>query len=214
MASKSTPSDLTATGLATGQTTPEGGGGDQTGQGGEAGAAHSASDNFVQRKLFPVVEAQLPSRLGLSRDVIRTLREEILIKGRHWVKVHRDILLNEEAVALLLKAHAALKTAATLPSQPHAKNVAPREASERPEPIKSGPPLVALRVKRLLPVNHKMLQAILPSDPATTLHVRVQSTQNYRPGMTIYAYRVSATLYAVHGRAPSYPGEKVYRDEP
>ena len=78
-------------------------------------------DNFEQ-SVFPIVEAQLPERLGISRELIRMLRENLLKKGAHWVKVHRDILLTEEAVEILVKGHAALKNAATL-SDPDRKSV-------------------------------------------------------------------------------------------
>lgn len=168
-------------------------------------------DNFRERG-FTVAEAELPARLGLSRELLRTLREQLLTKGRHWEKAHRDILLTEEAVQIILDGHAALKNAAPLPTPPPTENLAQNETQAAP-PVDKGPVPIELRVARLFLSNPHLVEAHPPGRPQERLRVRVQSSAHYVPGMILYATHLERNLWQVHGRAPRWRGERLYRQD-
>jgi hypothetical protein len=202
---------------------------------GEVAENFTASDKGA----LNVVEESLPARLGISREVLRTLRQVLLTEGLHWAVQKKRVWLSEEAVALLEAGFARLKNAraedvasilktgsqrepghqwaaglAMAAGSTVAGNVAHIEGQKGWCGVKTAVPqaaeVVLARVVHFGQVSHpKMVLARLPC--GKNVLVRVNDRRFWRAGMEIRVRRAApgSGVYDRVGRDPLFEGEKI-----
>ena len=143
---------------------------------------------------FVVAEMGLVERLGVTRAVLKAWRDANLVRGRDWAAISKNVLLTQEAaerlvLALGVSAPVLEKNAA------HASKNDSGEAS-----IPEVEELVMVRAFR----NPKLIEARRKN--GVGVMVRVQSNENFRPGMVLRAVQ-GQTLWALKGRCPRFPGK-------
>jgi hypothetical protein len=139
---------------------------------------------------FPHRETHVAGRFGVSRDIIRELREKHLKEGVHWTFVQRRVQLSDEGQSILAQA-LRLPTPPSDDAPPFA--AAPRQFQEGPALQKRaliGPPgnpggssaEVTLKAWHS-PKNECILEAYLPGtdprDRRNIVRVRVKTNVNF-----------------------------------
>lgn len=153
---------------------------------------------------FPHTDAELTQRTGWPLRVIAEKRRELtvdvdwaLVGGTHG----RRRAQWSEAAATRLMAEAQGPAPAPLPNAEKAASEAPSDAAEPApvaEPEKTAAALpagaVVVTVAKGPVVNRALLLCYGPGgsahDPATWLRVRVKTSENFLPGMTVLAERI------------------------
>ena len=142
---------------------------------------------------FVVSEMGLVERLGVTRAILKTWRDANLVRGRDWDAVAKNVLLTQEAAERLALALGVSAPVLEKNAAPASKN-ASGEAS-----IPEVEELVMVRAFR----NPKLIEARRKN--AAIVMVRVQSNENFRPGMVLRAVAVNH-LWVLKGRCPRFPG--------
>lgn len=165
---------------------------------------------------FDIREADLPAKLGVSRDIIRAVRKNTLAEGVDWKQIHKDVMLNavgqkklEFKLGLLAAAGLPEETAAALGLAPGAE--APLAVvAAGDQKGEQGPRIVELIVLRAKFLNGRVITAHLPgSDPMAAesiVNVVVKDNRLFRPGMRIQAREAGPRRYAFYGRYPKATG--------
>lgn len=141
-------------------------------------------------------EKKIAERLGLPRESLSYLRENVLKKDAgHWLLHGRDIVLTADGV-LALATHLDLKELPAIDDCLVAEKNSPDNGT------------VELTVVRSYP-NRRLLQATAPGDPPQLVNVQVTDNANFRPKMKLRAYPPSdgQMAYRLAGRCPRYPGK-------
>lgn len=182
------------------------------------------SQNFAAKN---VAESDLPGRLGVSRPLLRLLRDELLAEGADWELREKQIWLSETAVEKIAAGYGRLKdgSLADLKSEkspPEGGTPNPEKkgaGGTAPSPaLKNGgapAPAVVLHELRVWKADGyaggRMLLARTIAGKA--VKVRVRSTEKFCPGMVLYASRVNGELYQFQGPYPRWRGERLYRPD-
>lgn len=198
-------------------------------------------ENFTasHKSDLTVVEESLPARLGISREVLRTLRQVLLTEGTHWAVQKKRVWLSEVAVALLEAGFTRLKNARAedidsilkkpgqcqglggslaLPIEEAARadsvRVAHIEGGNGWGGIKTPMPAaaavaVATVVNFSRVTNPKVILARLPG--GREVLVRVNDRRFWRAGMAVRVRQASAgsSVWERVGRDPLFEGEKI-----
>jgi hypothetical protein len=198
-------------------------------------------ENFtaVHKSELTVVEESLPARLGISREVLRTLRQVLLTEGTHWAVQKKRVWLSEVAVALLEAGFTRLKNAraedidSILKNGPHAGRAQGDEGaagllagcaiSGKVAHIEGGngwggiktpmPAAAAVAVATVVNfsrvTNPKVILARLPGGKEVL--VRVNDRRFWRAGMAVRVRQASAgsSVWERVGRDPLFEGEKI-----
>lgn len=156
-------------------------------------------------------EARLADLLGLQRDELKFVRDEILEKkdglAADWRLEGREIVLSADALqkvlAFLAKGspdsnHDALDFSSAMVVNPEKK-----EAASAATASKTPPTIEELTVERLYP-NPRLLLA--KNKKGETVRVRVPNNVNFRRAMKLSAQLVAPDVYQLKGRCPRYPG--------
>jgi hypothetical protein len=165
----------------------------------------SVAQNFPPKI---VAEGELVDRLGVSRPVLRLLRDELLQEGADWELRDKQIWLNEPAVTKIADGYRRLKPA----SLAELKN---GPSSVRLDQKKGPPasPAVVLHELRVWKADgyaggHILLARTVGGK---SVRVRVRSTANFCPGMILYGRQLNEELYEFAGPYPRWRGERLYR---
>lgn len=141
-------------------------------------------------------EAKVAAKLGLGRETVRYIREEVLKKERgHWEHHGREIALSRPGLLALLLHVGAEKT-----------NL---DDCKFDEQKKEG--AIELTVARILP-NRQLLLATLPENEGELLTVRVKDNSNFRLRMKLKAFPPAPNavgigkFYQLACRCPRLPG--------
>lgn len=134
-----------------------------------------------------VREIELAERLGVSREVVRRVRQE-LREGEHWVQEHRFVELTPDGVEAVREALRARK------------ETPPR--MERPEG--EARVIEELRVTRIFPRNPRILEA--ETAAGARVRVRVRSNVNFILGMAIPCREMKSGLWCLTRACPRFKG--------
>ena len=155
----------------------------------------------------PIYEAELAQAVGVSRDELRRLREEILTPDRDFVREKNRVTLTVAGVAKLL-AHLGLPPAV----QPSGSD---GEAAAD-APVKKTPATVTLHVWRGFPKNKHIIEAYRPgTDPEqwkNRLRVKVRDGSrftrfdNMGKPLEITCRHLQADFYEIVGPEPKRKG--------
>lgn len=144
--------------------------------------------------LFAHRESHVAGRLGISRDVVRALRDKHLTQGVHWDYIAKKVQLTDEAVAILAQTHRISLTSIPPAETPAAPPLHTAAHPAGKKPLLLGPPgdaagLVAMKHSVTLKAwrspegNTHILEAYLPgTNPMkreNIVRVRVKSNLNF-----------------------------------
>jgi hypothetical protein len=166
-----------------------------------------------------LTEEAVHTKTGIPRDVLAVLRRTVLEKGAEWELIKKEVVLSAAGATKVVTGFLSLKVATAEDVvrllEPPKVVLNEKEAAPRAVPVEEGPPLHELVVWRVPPVTPLIVLARRPEDksrpPKEILTVRVSDSRNFIPGTIVYATKVEGTLYRLHGRAPRYRGERLYR---
>jgi hypothetical protein len=143
---------------------------------------------------FCIWESHLKARFGLHKDLIRKLRQEKLVLGKHWAMRKNRVAYTEEGSRLLQNALQPINGAAVAPVTVEAERVQEGSVWQRP----------AMELKVWRKVTN--LKIIMATDGTNLFRVRVKSAENFVIGMPIQCAHVAADLFELVGNCPRARG--------
>lgn len=171
-------------------------------------------------------EVDVAKKTGIGRDVLRVLRKTVLKEGADWILQDREVVLTREAAGKLVAAFLSLRSTTAdetisllegaLPTKDAVNEAHAQKNGNKDGGAEIAPPEIHHLVVWQVPsVNSMVLLARRPEDtsrpPKVLLTVRVQTSVNFVPGMSIYATHAGGRVYRLHGKHPRWRGEKLYK---
>jgi hypothetical protein len=149
------------------------------------------------------IERKVAGLLGLRREVLKYLRDELLKKGPGWTMHAKEVVLTQGGLDTLLNrlsvtTHAGAAALDFTPSL-----VTGPDAPEKKESPAARPDAEDLTVLKIFP-NYRLLQAVTAT--GEKVNVEVKNNANFRPKMKLKARLVKAGRYTMEGRCPRFPG--------
>lgn len=142
----------------------------------------------------PVVfESHLPGRLGVSRDLIRELRESAL-ENEDWFWDGNRVVWSTSGVAKL--SERITQFSQDKPQEVGGGPDTPQKPAIVPGPESAPEEFVTVKVLRPYPNNH-WLKATLAGG---VVDVRVHNARRFLPNQNLQVVRVNGNLYEAYGR--------------
>lgn len=154
-------------------------------------------------------EERLAARLGVSRELLRTFRDENLTEGQQWTMAGREVAYSEAGVRMLLT-HLGARLREKRPQGPGGLTIQGlleearlEDATEAVDEKKAAGPVEDELTVQALTRNGQIVMATRGEE---LVRVRVRESRHFVPGMRMTCRHLQADLWELVGRCPRFRG--------